>query len=95
MVIVLVTIDIIYDNYLTYTDVNIIFIGAPFEGKEVNGFVAITVGVMEPEKLKTEVSVNLTTKNIVGISNAATSKCKHDENYHSQHFLRLSFHSWY
>ena len=61
----------------------------------MEGFVAITVGVMEPEKLKTEVSVNLTTKNIVGICNAATGKCKYDENYHSQHLLQLSFHSWY
>ena len=35
---------------------------------------------MEPEKLKTKVSVNLTTGDIVGISNAATGKCKHSDN---------------
>ena len=66
---------------LTYTGVNIVFIGDPFEGREDSRLVAITIGVVEPEKLKTEVSVNLTTKDIVGISNAATGKCKHDENY--------------
>ena len=71
-------------NYLTYTVVNIVFIGGPFEGREESGFVAITVGVMEPDKLKTEVSVNLTTEDIVGISNAATGKCKHGDNCLSQ-----------
>ena len=38
----------------------------------MDGFVAITVYVMEPEKLKTEVSVNIAAEDIVGISNAAT-----------------------
>ena len=79
---------------LTYTAVNITFIGAPFEGREGSGFIAITVGVMEPDKLKTEVSVNLTTEDIVGISNAATGKCKHVDNCLSQYTFHLSFHSW-
>ena len=76
---------------LTYTAINITFIGDPFEGREDSGFVAITVGVMEPDKLKTEVSVNLTTEDIVGISNAATGKC---DNCLSQYPFHLSFHSW-
>ena len=80
-------------NYLTYTAVNVAFIGAPFEGKEDSGFVAIRVGVMEPEKLKTDVSVNLTTEDFVGISNVATGKCKHGDNYLSQYPFHLFFHS--
>ena len=86
---------IIIMNYLlTYTVVNVLFIGDPFEGEEDNGFVAIIVGVMEPENLKTEVSVNLTTEDIVGISNAATGKCKHGDNCLSQYPFHFSFHSW-
>ena len=63
----------------------------------MNRFVAIVVGVMKPEKLKTTISVNLTTEDIVGISNTATGKCKDDENYHNQHLLHPNltfFHSW-
>ena len=78
---------------MAYTVV-ILFIGAPYEGREGNGFVAITVGVIEPEKLKTKISVNLTTKDIVGISNAATGKYKHDENYIFFILISHSFHSW-
>ena len=76
---------------LNYAVVNIVFVGDPFEGSEMNGLVAIIVGVMEPEKLKTEVSVNLTTNYIVGVSNAATGKCKHGENYHNQQLLHPFF----
>ena len=68
---------VIISCILTYTVVNIVFIGDPFEGREVNGFVAITVGVMDTERLITEISVNITTEDIVGISNAATGKCKY------------------
>ena len=60
----------------------------------MNGLVAIIVGVMEPEKLKTEVSVNLTTNYIVGVSSAATGKCKHGENYIFFILISHSFHSW-
>ena len=65
---------------LTYTVVNVLFIGDPFEGREESGLVGVTVGVIEYENLKREVSVNLTTEDIVGISNAATGKCKHGDN---------------
>ena len=59
----------------------------------MNRFVAISVGVMEPEKLKTKISVNITAEDIVGISNAATGKCKHGDNCISQCPFP-SFHSW-
>ena len=78
---------------LTYAVVNIVFIGGPFEGIEDSGFVAITVGVMDPDKLKTEVSVNLTTEDIV-VSNAATGECKHGDDCLIQYTFHLSFHSW-
>ena len=78
---------------LNYTVVNIVFIGDPYEGREMNGFVAITVGIMDPKKLKTEVSANLTTKDIVGISNAATGKCKHSDNCCLSQCPFPSFHS--
>ena len=80
---------------LTYTVVNIVFIGDFYENWEVNGFVAITIGVMEAEKFKTEISVNLTTEDIVGISNAATGKCKQGDNCFSQqpHHLNITFFS--
>ena len=77
MFIVIELIVIIICCLLTYT---VAFIGSPFGGREDSEFVAITVGVMEPEKLEREVSVNLTTEDYVGISNPATGKRKHVDN---------------
>ena len=59
---------------LTYTVLTIGFIGGPYEGKESDGVVTITVGLLGSTVLHNEIPVLFSTQEISGISNAAEGK---------------------
>ena len=59
---------------LTYTVLTIGFIGDPYEGRESEGVVTITVGLLGSAVLDNEIPVMFSTKDISGISNAAEGK---------------------
>ena len=59
---------------LTYTVLTIGFIGDPYEGREGEGAVTITVGLLGSTVPENEIPVMLSTKDISDISNAAKGK---------------------
>ena len=69
--------------HLTYPAMTIEFIGSPFEGRENSGYVTITLGLLRSNdiSLEGEISVRVYVDVIKRISNAATCKYKHDEEY--------------
>ena len=63
-----------YSLLLNYTVVHIGFIGPPFEGREKDGIVTVTFGVLGHTELDEAVPVTLNTLDISNINNAAEGK---------------------
>ena len=59
---------------LTYAGLTIEFIGDPYEGREGDGVVTITVGLLGSTLPENEIQVMFSTKDISGINNAAEGK---------------------